>query len=48
MRKFTRLFLILAIFLFCISSIGIMCGAAVLYRYSGSKVSEELLSAARS
>jgi len=48
MRKFIRLVLIVFIILFCIASIGIMLGAAVLNKYSKSKVSGELLDAARS
>ena len=48
MRKFLRLLFIVLIILFCIVSVCIMCGAAVIYRYSDSQVSEELLQAARS
>ena len=48
MRRVMRLFLIIMIVLFCIASIGIMCGAVVLNEYAGSRVSEELLDAARS
>lgn len=48
MRKFWRLLFIIMIILFCIISIAIMLGAAVLYKYSDSRVSEELLCAARS
>ncbi len=48
MRRFIRFMLILIIIIFCIASLGIVCGAAVLYKYSGAHVSEELLDAARS
>ncbi len=48
MRKLTRLFLIISIIVFSVLSLVIMCGAFVLYRYSSSRVSEDLLSAARS
>ena len=48
MRRFIRFMLILAIIIFCVASFGIVCSAVVLYKYSDSRVSEELLDAARS
>ena len=48
MRRFIRLIIILLTVLLCAAILGVVCGAAVLYRYSESRVSEELLNAARS
>ena len=48
MRKFLRMLFIFLIVIFCMASIGIIFGAAVLFKYSDSRVSEELLDAARS
>lgn len=48
MRKFIRLFLVFVIVLFCLATIGVICGAATLKKYAGSRVSEDLLEAARS
>ena len=48
MRRFARLLFVTAIIICFVASIGIMCGAAVLYKYSDSHVSEELMEAVRS
>ncbi len=48
MRKFVRLIFVTAIIVCFVASIGIMCGAAVLYKYSDSQVSGELMEAVRS
>ena len=48
MRRFARLLFVIIIIACLVVSIGIMCGAAVLYKYSDSQVSEELMEAVRS
>ena len=48
MRRIIRLFLVVVIAIFCLASLGVVCGAIVLNKYSDSHVSEDLLDAAKS
>lgn len=48
MRRFARVLFVIIIIACLVAAIGIMCGAAVLYKYSDSQVSEELMEAVSS
>jgi len=48
MRRIIRLLLVVVIAIFCLASLGVVCGAIVLNKYSDSHVSEDLLDAAKS